>query len=94
MLFHVEISQLKEAANKLKSAVEEYGNATQATKAAADTVAAGWEGEAQEAFVDEQAQAVQWYQAVATAVNVYIAAINAAAAVYQQLDIEGVNIIS
>ena len=57
-------------------------------------VIAGWEGDAREAFVAEQENAIQWYRQVAEAVNVYISAIKAAAAIYGQLDIEDVNIIS
>ena len=93
MLFKVTISELRKAANDLRSAVEAYGEATNATKSAADTVAAGWEGDSKVAFVEEQENAVQWYRQVANAVNVYIAALNAAASVYEVLDIQGVNII-
>ena len=93
MLFKVTISELKAAAQALRAAVEAYGEATAATKSAADTVAAGWEGDAQRAFVEEQEAAINWYHLVAEAVNVYIAALNAAAAVYEQFDIKGVNLI-
>lgn len=93
MMFGVTISELKAAADKLNAAVEEYGNATSATKAAADTLAAGWEGDARNTFVEEQENAIQWYQKVAQAVQVYIAAIRAAAALYETFDIEGVNLI-
>jgi WXG100 family type VII secretion target len=93
MLFKVTISELKAAADKLQTAVNDYGAATEATKAAADTVAAGWEGDARNTFVEEQEQAIAWYKAVANAVSVYIAAIKAAAALYEALDVQGVNII-
>jgi WXG100 family type VII secretion target len=93
MKFGVTISELESAASKLTAAVEDYGAATQATKAAADTVAAGWEGDAQKTFVEEQENAIKWYNQVAQAVNVYISAVKAAAAVYKQLDIDGVNLI-
>lgn len=93
MMFGVTISELRAAADKLNTAVEEYGNATNATKAAADTLAAGWEGDARNTFVEEQENAIQWYQKVAQAVQVYIAAIRAAAALYEAFDIEGVNLI-
>ena len=93
MELRVTISELEAAADKLKSATAEYGDATNATKAAADTVAAGWEGDAQVAFVEEQEEAVRWYQQVAQAVELYASAIKAAAALYKDLDIESVNII-
>ena len=67
MLLKVTISELEAAANNLKAAVENYGQATTATKAAADTVSAGWEGDAREAFVAEQENAIQWYRQVAEA---------------------------
>jgi len=93
MKLGVTISELKAAADKLNAAVQDYSTATAATKAAADTVAAGWEGDARNTFVEEQENAVKWYQAVAEAVTVYLNAVKAAAAVYEQLDITGVNII-
>jgi len=94
MFLKVTISELEAAASKLTAAVEDYGTATNATNAAAETVAAGWEGDARNAFAEEQANAVRWYQQVAQAVNVYISEIKAAAAIYGALDIEGVNIIN
>lgn len=93
MLLRVTISELEAAASKLEAAVSDYATATASTKAAADTVSAGWEGDAQKTFVEEQENAVKWYQQVASAVEVYISAVKAAAKLYEALDVEGVNLI-
>ena len=89
----VEISELRAAAEKLRAAVNTYGDATTATDNAARTLIASWEGDAEKVFEEEQTNAILWYRKVAEAVNAYISAILAAAEIYEQLDIDGVNLI-
>ncbi|MDO5377595.1 MAG: WXG100 family type VII secretion target [Clostridia bacterium] len=93
MNFKVTISEVRECANKLQTALADFDTATNNTKAAADSLASMWEGDAREAFVAEQEKTIAWFQKMSQVVETYIKALEAAASVNEAFDIEGVNLI-
>lgn len=93
MLFQVTISEVRAAANKLQQALADFEQATNNTKAAADNLCAGWEGDARNTFAAEQEKTVAWFRQMAEVVDTYINALETAAKIYEQFDVDGVNII-
>ena len=65
----VNISELTAAAAKMNEAVANYREAVDQVKAAADDLASKWEGDAQVAFVNDQANAYKWYFSLADVVD-------------------------
>ena len=87
------IPDMNLAVSKLTTDVTDFSAATQATKEAADTVAAGWEGDAREAFVTEQREAIPYYNEMAQLVNDYIGKVRSASKAYTTTDAEGARIL-
>lgn len=93
MNFKVTISEVRECATKLQTALADFDTATTNTKTAADNLASMWEGDAREAFVAEQEKTVAWFQKMSEIVKTYIKALENAASAYEAFDIEGINLI-
>jgi len=87
------IPDMGSAVSKLTKDVSDFSTATQQTKAAADTVAAGWEGDAREAFVAEQQEAIQYYAEMAQLVNEYIGKLRSASEAYTSTDAQCARIL-
>ena len=56
------LPEMEQAAGRLTAEAEEFRIATEGTRNAADALTRGWEGDAREAFVTEQQEAIAWYQ--------------------------------
>lgn len=93
MLFNVTISEVRNAASKLQAALADFEQATNNTKAAADTLCSMWEGDARNAFAAEQEKNVAWFGQMAKIVETYISALNVAAEAYTILDETATHII-
>jgi WXG100 family type VII secretion target len=87
------LSELDASANRLTANLEEFRTATDNTSKAADTVAAGWEGDSRDAFVAEQREAMQYYGEMSRLVQTFIADLREARRDYQTADTEGARIL-
>jgi WXG100 family type VII secretion target len=70
----------------LNEDISRFTEATENTKQAADTVAAGWEGDAREAFVREQEEAIGYYREMARLVTEYREKVGKASKAYTDTD--------
>lgn len=84
----VNISELQSAASNIRQYAEDYANAATTLKAAADELAATWEGDSQVAFVAEQERAYEWYKKMAAICEEYAGAMETAANNYESTDAE------
>ena len=89
----VTISELQSASSKITQYAAEYQSAADSMKAAADELAATWEGDSQVAFVAEQQRAYEWYKKMAGICEQYAQSMNVAAEGYQSADAEAASII-
>ena len=80
------IPEMDTAVSKLDRAIDEFTSAVQTTRSAADTVAAGWEGDAQVAFVAEQAEALQYYEQMSQLVTEFTNKVQEASKAYTDTD--------
>jgi WXG100 family type VII secretion target len=83
---HAILSEMDHAASRLTSGLADFSAATQNTKSAADRLASGWEGDARDAFVTEQDEAIRFYTEMAKLVSDYTARIVEAANAYRDTD--------
>lgn len=67
----VEVAKLGIAEAEILQAVEAYRAAAERAKTAADALAADWSGDAQAAFVAEQAKAYGWHISIADIVHAF-----------------------
>ena len=65
----VQAIYLAQAAMKMNEALENYREATNAVKSAADELASKWEGATRDAFVANQEDAYKWYVGIADVVS-------------------------
>ncbi len=89
----VTISELQSASSKIMQYAGDYQNAANSLKAAADELAATWEGDSQVAFVAEQEAACEWYTKMAAICEQYAQSMATAASNYQSTDTEAAGII-
>lgn len=89
----VTISELQSAASKISEYAADYQSAADSLKAAADELAATWEGDSQVAFVAEQEAAYEWYKKMATLCEEYARSMSTAAQRYQETDAEAATTI-
>ena len=71
---------------RIKRSADDYATASMAARKAADNLAASWEGDAQRAFVREQAIAHAWYTEMAGLASAFAQALAVAADSYAQTD--------
>lgn len=57
----VHFAELEACCRKLQQAIDYYNEAIEMTRAAAEELAANWEGDAKDAFVSDQQEALRWY---------------------------------
>jgi len=57
----VHFAELEACCRKLQQAIDYYNEAIEMTRAAAEELAANWEGDAKDAFVADQMEALRWY---------------------------------
>jgi len=62
----VDVVEAAQAQAKMMEAIQNYKEATAAVKAAADDIASKWEGDAKEAFVENETNAYNFYVGIAT----------------------------
>lgn len=86
--FSATIESLREGAQKIENEALNYENASKVAMAAADELKAGWQGDAQVAFANEQEQAKMWYLRMAEIARDYAAALRFAAAKLESTDQE------
>ncbi|MBQ4089909.1 MAG: DUF2974 domain-containing protein [Clostridia bacterium] len=60
----VHFSEMMECCEQLRRAIEYYNEAIEETRRAADELAGNWEGEAKDAFVEDQENALRWYMSL------------------------------
>lgn len=89
----VTISELQSAAGKITQYAADYQSAADSLKAAADELAATWEGDSQVAFVSEQQAAYDWYKKMAAICEEYANSMNTAAQRYIETDTEAATTI-
>ncbi len=89
----VTISELQSAASKITQYAADYLSAADSLKAAADELAATWEGDSQIAFVAEQQAAYDWYKKMAAICEEYANSMNTAAQRYIDTDSEAASTI-
>ena len=89
----VTISELQSAAGKITQYAADYQSAADSLKAAADELAATWEGDSQVAFVSEQQAAYDWYKKMAAICEEYANSMNTAAQRYMETDSEAASTI-
>ena len=61
MTIFVQFAELLECCEHLRKAIEYYNEAIEMTRRAAEDLASKWEGDAKEAFVADQQNALRWY---------------------------------
>lgn len=61
MTIFVQFGELLECCEHLRKAIEYYNEAIEMTRRAAEDLASKWEGDAKEAFVADQENALRWY---------------------------------
>lgn len=66
MTIFVHFSELMDCCKKLRQAIEYYNEAIGMTRGAAEELASKWEGEAKDAFVADQQNALRWYGALSS----------------------------
>ena len=59
--FQVTISEMQNAASKIKQAASDFLSTANAVNSAATALASSWEGDSQKAFAEEQEKAYNWY---------------------------------
>lgn len=89
----VSIPELRGAATKIRDAATEYLRLADQLNAAANELAATWEGESQVAFETEQNRAYEWYKKMGTLSQEYAQSMDAAANRYEQADDEAASFI-
>ena len=87
------IPEMENAANRLDTHVSEFRTATEATRSAAETVAAGWEGDSKEAFAAEQKEAISFYELMSSLMTEYSGKIRLAAKTYTDTDAQCAKIL-
>lgn len=91
--FKVVTDELRGAARKIEECLQAYEQANASAKTAADDLAARWEGDARNAFVEEQQKAFEWYAKMTALIRTYAAAMEKAAKTYDTADDEAARII-
>lgn len=91
--FKVTASELQSAAKKIEENIQAYENASKSAKAAADDLSGKWEGDARNAFAEEQEKAFAWYTRMAALVRTYVSAMEKAAKAYEAVDATAKGII-
>lgn len=84
--FTVTTEVLRTQAKNLENEAADYESASKTAKSAADTLAAGWKGASQRAFVAEQEKAYAWYTEMTALARQYSAALTVAANAYDEAD--------
>ena len=87
------ISDMNQAAQKLSRETGVFSGAVEKTRTAAEKLIAGWEGDAQAAFVREQAEAFSYYTQMAQLVEKHIEKIRSAATSYTDADNRGAQLL-
>lgn len=82
----VEVAKLAIAEAEIQKALAEYRQTVQTVKAAGDSLAANWEGDAQKAFVVEHENAYKWHMSIMDIVMSYINTIKQTAEKYTSAD--------
>ena len=80
------ISELESAIGKLKTALADFESATKDCDAASKELLAGWEGDRQKDFAEQNALNLKWFEEMSNVTEVYITALNVAKAAYTALD--------
>lgn len=92
--FSLTVESLRQSAQKIENEALNYENASKVAMAAADELKAGWKGDAQVAFANEQERAKTWYLQMASVAREYASALRAAAAEYERADAESATAIA
>jgi len=92
--FTLTIESLRQSAQKIENEALNYENASKVAMAAADELKAGWKGDAQVTFANEQENAKAWYLKMAEVARQYAAALRFAAAEYERADAESATTIA
>ena len=87
------ISELESAIGKLKTALADFESATKDCDAAGKELLAGWEGDRQKDFVQEEEKSQQCFQEMAKNVTNYVAALKVAEDSYGDVDRECARLI-
>lgn len=87
--FYAMIPEMEQAVTRLAQCAADFSNATEATKAAADTLAAHWEGDARNAFVAEQENVIAYFVQMLQLVIEHMERISKASRAYTETDAEG-----
>lgn len=82
----VTLSEMTAAANKLQAASETFLNSAGKALSSAEALAGCWEGDANQAFQEEQRKANQWYNQMMKLVHEYIANLKEARTTYETAD--------
>ena len=89
----VQFAMLREARHNMDAAVNTYNDAIEQLRSAAQTLAAGWEGDGQVAFVNSQEAAFGWYVEMGGIVGQIIQTISQIGELLENTEKEVTNII-
>lgn len=84
--FKVTKSDVTEAAQQIQVQLEIFEEATKATQSAAQALCGMWEGDAKEAFKQEQEEAIELYRQMETLTGELIRGLRSAATRYADAD--------
>ena len=90
---HAVISEMNDAARTLDKVTEEFADAVSRTKQAASRLTDGWEGDARNAFVEEQEEAFAYYQLVNEKAKEHAELLRKAAKIYKETDEQAARIL-
>jgi len=93
MKLHVVRSEVIEAAENLKRALDNFTDATNDARQAAEHLSSNWEGDRQKDFVREEENSQQCFKQMAKNVNNFIKALKKAEDSYGDVDRECARII-
>lgn len=82
----VEAAKLIAAEAEIQQAIAAYRSAVEKAQQAGDELAANWEGDAREAFVEEQAKAYQWHMSIFDVVTAFVKTLLDTAAKYEEAE--------
>lgn len=82
----VEAAKLVAAEVEIQQAISAYRSAVEKAQQAGDTLAANWEGDAREAFVEEQAKAYQWHMNIYDVVLAFVKTLLDTALKYEEAE--------
>lgn len=88
-VLEVTVSELTNGANSMKAANNEFREAFENMKQAADALADTWQGPAHDVFIQQEEQKNRWYRQIADIVEEYAQSMLAAAQEYEQVDKQG-----